>query len=540
MLNYSKRKFFSLPLMLIVSACGGRAADALKCAGSENCGSKIDDSLTGTSKSDEIFGFSGNDTLNGLAGDDHIKGHDGDDIIDGGDGADLIEGGEDNDTIKGGLGNDRIYGGSGDDSIDGQLGNDQLFGDSGDDIITFSLNDIIADGGSGIDTLTISEVSDSSQISISFKSEKIFKGAGFAPLNSNILDFEILIAEIANDLSVTDKENTLSIKTGSGDDQIVSIASEVAINTGDGNDSVTKHDGSGSIDTGNGDDVVDLLNLGQTSVVLGDGDDSVKIRGNFDTIDGGLGNDTLIVSEHWLYENTVFSLESSAVFTNYPGLIPSNFRMSLSGIENISYSGGLSLEFIGDSQDNNISSGISNDILSGGGGDDILSGGDGNDVINGNSGSDTLNGGNGNDKFVFSKIYDVSDTINDFVISDDILQFIDGSDLSLVGVSNLKFVSGQVDALTNSSNVIDETHNVIVFTEAVDDVGSAITSIKGGVNANVGDGVIIISAASAEGSFAKVWYDATADASDTVEIAELSGIMVSDLASLSEENFLIL
>jgi hypothetical protein len=214
--------------------------------------------------------------------------------------------------------------------------------------------------------------------------------------------------------------------------------------------------------------------------------------------------------------------------------------MSISGIENISYSGGLSLEFIGDSQDNNITSGISNDILSGGGGDDILSGGDGNDVINGNSGSDTLNGGNGNDKFVFSKIYDVSDTINDFVISDDILQFIDGSDLSLVGVSNLKFVSGQVDALTNSSNVIDETHNVIVFTEAVDDVGSAITSIKGGDNANVGDGVIIISAASAEGSFAKVWYDATADASDTVEIAELSGIVVSDLANLSEENFLIL
>ena len=134
----------------------------------------------------------------------------------------------------------------------------------------------------------------------------------------------------------------------------------------------------------------------------------------------------------------------------------------------------------------------------------------------------------------------MSDTINDFVISDDILQFIDGSDLSLVGVSNLKFVSGQVDALTNSSNVIDETHNVIVFTEAVDDVGSAITSIKGGVNANVGDGVIIISAASVEGSFAKVWYDATADASDTVEIAELSGIVVSDLANLSEENFLIL
>ena len=52
--------------------------------------------------------------------------------------------------------------------------------------------------------------------------------------------------------------------------------------------------------------------------------------------------------------------------------------------------------------------------------------------------------------------------------------------------------------------------------------------------------MIIISAASAEGSFAKVWYDATADASDTVEIAELSGIVVSDLANLSEENFFIL
>jgi Ca2+-binding RTX toxin-like protein len=540
MLNNSKRKFFSFPLMLIVSACGGRVADALKCAGSENCGSKIDDTITGGPKSDTIIGFSGNDILNGMAGEDVLKGYDGDDIIDGGAGDDLIEGGEDNDTIKGGLGNDKIYGGSGDDKIDGQLGSDHLFGDNGDDIISFSLNDTIADGGQGIDTLTISDVSGSSQISISFKSEKMFKGVNLAPVNSNILGFEILIAEIANDLSVTDKENTVSIKTGAGDDNIVSIASEVSINTGDGNDNVTKHNGAGSIDTGNGDDVVDLLNLDQTSVVLGDGNDSVKIRGNFDTIDGGLGNDTLIVSEHWLFENTVFSLESSTVVTNYPGLIPSNFRMSISGIENISYSGALSLEFVGDSLANNISGGISNDILSGGGGDDILSGGDGNDVINGDSGSDILNGGNGNDKFVFSKIYDVSDTINDFVISDDILQFIDDTDLSLVGTSNLKFVSGQVGALTNGSNIIDETHNVIVITEAVDDVGAAITSIKGGNDANVGDGVIVIAAASTEGSFAKVWYDTTADASDTVEIAELSGITVLDLASLGEENFLII
>jgi hypothetical protein len=88
--------------------------------------------------------------------------------------------------------------------------------------------------------------------------------------------------------------------------------------------------------------------------------------------------------------------------------------------------------------------------------------------------------------------------------------------------------------------LIDATHNVIVFTDAVDDIGAALTTINGGDNAAVGDGVIVIAAASAAGSFAKIWYDATVDAVDTVELATLTNVLLSDLASFTVDNFSVI
>jgi hypothetical protein len=186
------------------------------------------------------------------------------------------------------------------------------------------------------------------------------------------------------------------------------------------------------------------------------------------------------------------------------------------------------------------------DNIDGGSGDDIISAGDGDDIIDGGAGLDNLTGGGGDDTFVFSKSSNGADTINDFVIADDILQFADSADLSLVGVSQLNFVAGAQTALKDGENLINSTHNVIVLTNEVDDVGAAVKDISDGNNAAVGDGVIVIAAATtAEGATAqsaKVWYDvnvADVTAGNTLHLATLSGITVGDLASLTMDNFIV-
>jgi hypothetical protein len=42
------------------------------------------------------------------------------------------------------------------------------------------------------------------------------------------------------------------------------------------------------------------------------------------------------------------------------------------------------------------------------------------------------------------------------------------------------------------------------------------------------------------GSFAKIWYDATVDAVDTVELATLTNVVLSDLASFTVDNFSVI
>lgn len=62
-----------------------------------------------------------------------------------------------------------------------------------------------------------------------------------------------------------------------------------------------------------------------------------------------------------------------------------------------------------------INGGSHNDKLYGHGGNDTLSGLGGRDVLEGGAGKDILSGGSGSDQFVFRKLTDGADTINDFI-----------------------------------------------------------------------------------------------------------------------------
>ncbi len=67
--------------------------------------------------------------------------------------------------------------------------------------------------------------------------------------------------------------------------------------------------------------------------------------------------------------------------------------------------------------------GKGNDELRGGAGDDTIHGGKGDDEIDGGTGSNTLTGGKGEDTFVFMWTGSSSDTITDFEVGKDKLEF---------------------------------------------------------------------------------------------------------------------
>ena len=238
--------------------------------------------------------------------------------------------------------------------------------------------------------------------------------------------------------------------------------------------------------------------------------------------------------------NTVhIDLSNDFYFTTEVGPSFDGQDISLKDFENVTILGGISSTITGGSDANTILGGSAVDSIIGGSGDDIISAGDGDDIIDGGAGADTLTGGGGDDKFVFTKTSNGVDTINDFVIADDILQFADSADLSLVGVSNLNFVIGEVATLADGSNLIDATHNLIVLTDAVDKVDTALSTINTGASASVGSGVIVVAFTTGDDN-AKVWYDVDAATDDTaVVLANLTGITVDDLASMTIDNFIV-
>ena len=64
-----------------------------------------------------------------------------------------------------------------------------------------------------------------------------------------------------------------------------------------------------------------------------------------------------------------------------------------------------------------------NDEIYGGAGDDIIFGQEGDDIISGGSGDDILYGGSGSDTFLFDSAADGHDTIKDFDVNEDVLDF---------------------------------------------------------------------------------------------------------------------
>ncbi len=151
------------------------------------------------------------------------------------------------------------------------------------------------------------------------------------------------------------------------------------------------------IDGRGGNDIINGGSSGDT--LLGsEGNDIINGGSGNDLLDGGTGNDIINGGSS---NDRIFGRDSNDILDGGRG----NDRMW------------------GGNGDDIINGGNSNDVLLGESGKDIINGGRGNDVIVGGFGKDVLTGGQGRDQFVYQSVRDFGDTITDFEIVKDRIDF---------------------------------------------------------------------------------------------------------------------
>jgi hypothetical protein len=206
---------------------------------------------------------------------------------------------------------------------------------------------------------------------------------------------------------------------------------------------------------------------------------------------------------------------------------------TIAGVENITGSGGIDYIVGNDS----------NNVIDGAAGVDWIDGGAGADTITGGTGADKISLGLSDavaDTVKMSHTNQAADTIYQFEEALDILHFADGANLQILGTSTEVFTKG-TQAAAIAGATMAATDNVIVLTDAVTNntaagIQTAIAAIHAGASA-LGNGVIVVAAAAAGN--AKVWYDAAIANTNSVELYELDGVVLADLATLTTANFVI-
>ncbi|BAY24532.1 peptidase-like protein [Calothrix sp. NIES-2100] len=269
-----------------------------------------------------------------------INGTDANNIIAGTSARDIISGFGGDDSIDGKAGNDVIYAGDGNDTLIGGTGNDSLYGGVGNDKYTVdSLGDVIIENiNSGIDTVSAS---------ISYT------------LADNVENLTLTGTSAINGIG----NNLNNILTGNA-----------------GNNILTGNAGNDSLNGGAGDDILNG----------DDGDDSLIGGTGNDTLYGGVGNDSYTVDSigDAIAENVNSGIDTVSASISYT---------LTDNVENLTLTGTLATEGIGNNLNNNITGNAANNILTGNAGNDILTGNAGDDILNGGDGDDQLKAGVGND-----------------------------------------------------------------------------------------------------------------------------------------------
>lgn len=349
--------------------------------------------ISGTARVDVLSGTSGNDLIDGGRGNDTMSGGQGDDtyIVSGTNDKVIEKSGEGIDTVIsdtnlyrlpdyvenlivrkssdaiaiGNDGNNIIRGGTGNDTLIGGRGNDQLTGGLGDDLFVFKRGD-------GDDTIT--DFAGNDKMSLSS-----YGFLSFADVSAKMTQIG---ADVVLDLGLGEKllfkNMTLdSFRADQFDFGDVSIAAQEA----NGSQRTFKAG-------------LDLDMLRGTS-----GHDLFDSLGRGALMMGGNGNDTYIISSanDRIIEQGNRGIDNAVVMTKF-------YQLD-ANIENmiIKTTDGAAVQ--GNEMANVIKGSRTNDVIAGGGGKDMIWGGSGKDI------------------FVYQKLTDGGDTIKDFVIGEDALDF---------------------------------------------------------------------------------------------------------------------
>lgn len=359
--------------------------------------------------------------------------------------SDVLFGGLGNDTLDGGFGNDQLLGGSGADILIGGASTDQLTGGNGNDTFTYNARNFGADtlldftqGQDRIDlaALGIAEFSALqpfiTQSGLDTVITLTYNGASESITLRNIQPGQLGAADFVFNTSLTGltQTGTSSIDVlfgGNGNDNLSGGFSNDTLNGGQGNDLINGGANNDQLTGGGGNDLfvyndrafgVDTVadfTLGQDRV-----DFSVLGIGDFATLlpyISQVGANTVI---SFTYNGAAERITLQNVQANQ--LTAANFL--LNGSVN-------ALMVSGTSSADVLFGGLGNDTLIGGFGDDTLTAGQGNDNLIGEENDDQLLGAGGNDLFTYDARQFGNDTILDFTLGQDRLNF------STIGIGSL-------------------------------------------------------------------------------------------------------
>lgn len=370
-----------------------------------------------------VAGFAGLVIAGGTVIENAITG-DGDDTITGNSVANTLYGIRGSDTLNGGGGVDLLYGGAGDDTLSGGAAGDSMFGGLGndtyvvDDASDVTLEDGAAGGldlvrssvtrtlGGGLENLTLTGADAINGTGNSLAN--LITGNGAANILDGRAGDDILIGAGGDDTYIVDSSLDLTTENSAAGGTDL-VKSSVTRTLGANLENLTLTGAAAINGTGNG--LANVLTGNGAANIL-DG------KAGADTMIGGAGGDTYIV-------DNAGDVTQEASAAGGIDLVKSSVTRTLTAnLENLTLTGGGSINGSGNTLANVITGNTGANSLSGLSGADTLVGGGGADTLIGGVGIDTLTGGAGGDKFVLnaSTASTDRDVITDFTHGSDKIQ----------------------------------------------------------------------------------------------------------------------
>lgn len=385
----------------------------------------------------------------GNALDNSIAGNAASNILDGGAGNDILNGGAGVDVLIGGLGNDTFYVDNAGDTL-------VEFTGEGTDIVGSSVSFSLAPYDA-VENLVLSgsaAINATGNALANLLTGNIGNNSLFGADGNDTLDgregADTMVGGTGHDILVVDNVGDIVVEDADqGTDTVKSTLSFSLAAAGANIENLTLLGSSAVNATGNALNNVLIGNSAANVLDGGAGDDSLNGAQGADTMLGGIGNDSYAVDT---VNDVVVENADSGI-----DLVNSSVTFDLStrgvNIENLTLTGGVLADGIGNALDN---------ILIGNNVNNILVGNGGNDHIDGQGGADIMIGGAGDDRYVVNNVNDtVSENLGDGI--DTILSSIafnltsnglNVENLTLTGTGSISAI-GNADANFITGNVND-------------------------------------------------------------------------------------